>query len=62
MYFSKGWSVSEIGDLDVVAHEGRLHMFHLCLPSHDTVAHLVSDDGMNWEEAPNAPRLGSSSS
>jgi beta-fructofuranosidase len=58
MYFSTGWSVSEVGDIDVVAHEGRLHMFQLCLPSHDMVAHRVSDDGMHWTDAPNALHVG----
>lgn len=58
MYFSKGWFTTEIGDMDVIAHNGQLHMFHLCLPSHDIIAHVVSSDGMNWQPLPNALNVG----
>jgi len=58
MHFTKGWIHSEIGDVDVIAHEGRLHLFHLCLPNHDVVAHLVTEDGITWEPLPNALRTG----
>jgi len=58
MYYSKGWSPTEIGDMCLIAHEDRLHLFHLCLPSHDTIAHLVSDDGVTWQRLPNALHVG----
>jgi beta-fructofuranosidase len=58
MYMTRGWSAGELGDLDVIVHEDRLHLFHLNLPSHDVVSHLVSDDGMRWERLPNALHTG----
>ncbi|MBI4024501.1 MAG: hypothetical protein HY360_05935 [Verrucomicrobia bacterium] len=58
MHFARGWYTTEIGDMDVIAHDDRLHLFHLCLPGHDVVAHLVSDDGMNWMPVVNALRTG----
>jgi hypothetical protein len=58
MYFSKGWLTTKVGDMCVIAHEDRLHLFHLCLPSHDIIAHLVSDDDMNWRPLPNALHVG----
>src|SRR5689334_7110729 len=58
MIFSKGWSTTEIGDMSAISHDGRLHLFHLCLPSHDIIAHKVSDDGMTWETLPNALHVG----
>jgi beta-fructofuranosidase len=58
MHLPRGWNTTEMGDMDVIAHGDRLHCFHLCLPSHDTVAHLVSEDGMNWTPVANALRTG----
>ena len=58
MYFTTGRNPNEIGDFEVVESDGRLHVFHLCLPSHDAVGHLVSDDGINWEPLPAAIRTG----
>ncbi|MBI4027926.1 MAG: hypothetical protein HY360_23275 [Verrucomicrobia bacterium] len=58
MFFSRGWSPNEVGDLDVIAHHDQLHMFHLCLPSHDMIAHMVSDDGMNWRATANVLHVG----
>lgn len=58
MYFNTGVFNGEIGDFDVVEHEGRLHVFYLALPSHDYVGHLVSDDGLNWTPLPWAIRTG----
>jgi len=58
MFFSPGFTPNEIGDFEVVEHEGRLHAFYLALPSHDAIGHLVSDDGINWEQLPFAIRTG----
>ena len=58
MYAPAGFRPGELGDVEVVAHAGRLHLFHLCLPNHDRVAHLVSDDGLRWERRPDALRTG----
>lgn len=54
-YAPRGFLPSEIGDVEVVAHEGRLHLYHLTLPNHDLVGHAVSRDGIVWE--PRAPVL-----
>lgn len=48
MYRPAGLFGSELGDVDVIAHNGELHLFHLTLPNHDTVEHLVSRDGIDW--------------
>lgn len=56
MYFGRGFAQSEIGDCNVIVHEGQLHLFHVVLPSHDTVAHLVSEDGVHWRQMPYALR------
>lgn len=53
-----GYAHGEMGDIEVFAHQDRLHLFHLCLPSHDAVAHLVSDDGIHWQTLPTALRTG----
>ncbi|MDP6505717.1 MAG: glycosyl hydrolase, partial [Planctomycetota bacterium] len=58
MYFSEGINPNEIGDFDVIEHEDRLHVFYLVLPTHDSVGHLVSDDGINWTQLPDAIRTG----
>src|SRR5437879_5889955 len=58
MFYSPGYSPSEIGDIDVLVHQDRIHLFHLSLPSHDIVGHLVSDDGLTWEPLPNAITTG----
>ena len=58
MYIARGWNPTEIGDIDVIVHEGRLHLFHLNVSGHDVVSHLVSDDGMRWQQLPNALRTG----
>jgi len=48
MYFNTGFNPHEIGDFEVVEHRGKLHASDLSLPSHDTVGHLESSDGINW--------------
>ena len=58
MYFTPGYHPSEVGDLDVIAHEDRLHLFHLCAPNHQSIAHLVSDDGITWQPLPHALHVG----
>ena len=58
MYFSEGINPNEIGDFDVIEHEDRLHVFYLVLPTHDSVGHLVSEDGINWTQLPDAIRTG----
>lgn len=58
MYFTPGLNQNELGDFDVIEHDGRLHLFYLSLPSHDAISHLVSDDGINWQPLPIALRTG----
>lgn len=53
-----GYEPGEMGDIEVLVHQDRLHLFHLCLPSHDAVAHCVSDDGIHWQPLPVAIRTG----
>ena len=54
MYASHGFLRSDIGDVDIVYHDGLYHLFHLILPNHDFIAHAVSEDGMNWRRVTNA--------
>ncbi|RYH11773.1 glycosyl hydrolase [Tropicimonas sp. IMCC6043] len=58
MYASHGFLRSDIGDVDVVYHDGRYHLFHLVLPNHDFIAHAVSKDGMTWRRVRNALFVG----
>jgi beta-fructofuranosidase len=58
MYASHGFLRSDIGDVDVVFHDGVYHLFHLVLPNHDFIAHAVSKDGMTWRRVPNALFVG----
>ena len=58
MYASHGFLRSDIGDVDVVYHDGLFHLFHLVLPNHDFIAHAVSDDGMTWRRVKNALFVG----
>ncbi len=58
MYASHGFLRSDIGDVDVVFHDGLFHLFHLVLPNHDFIAHAVSDDGMSWRRVKNALFVG----
>ena len=58
MYTGRGFSEWGIGDVDVVFHEGRFHLFHLVLPNHAYIAHAVSDDGLHWTRVRNALFLG----
>ena len=58
MYASHGFLRSDIGDVDVVYHDGVYHLFHLVLPNHDFIAHAVSHDGMTWRRVKNALFVG----
>jgi len=54
VYTGYGFRKSEIGDVDVVVHDGEYHLFHLTLPNHDYIAHAVSKDGLHWRRVKNA--------
>lgn len=58
MYASHGFLRSDIGDVDVLYHDGLFHLFHLVLPNHDFIAHAVSKDGMTWKRVKNALFVG----
>jgi beta-fructofuranosidase len=58
MFHSRGSNPSELGDIEVICHEGVLHLFHLVIPSQDLVAHATSSDGLSWDPAPPALRTG----
>jgi beta-fructofuranosidase len=54
MYAGYGFRSFEIGDVDVILHDGTFHLFHLVLPNHDYIAHAVSNDGLTWRRVANA--------
>lgn len=54
MYPGYGFRAYEIGDIDVVRHDGLYHLFHLTLPNHDYIAHAVSEDALRWRRVRNA--------
>ncbi len=54
MYSGYGFKDFEIGDVNVIKHEGVYHLFHLTLPNHAYIAHAVSSDGFNWKRVKNA--------
>lgn len=58
MYTGYGFRDYEIGDVDVVKHDGIYHLFHLTLPNHDYIAHAVSKDGLHWRRVKNALFIG----
>ena len=58
MYSDVGFEPRNIGDVDVVYHDGTFHLFHLVLPNHDYIAHAVSTDGLNWRRVKNALFIG----
>lgn len=58
MYASHGFLRSDIGDVDVLFHDGVFHLFHLVLPNHDFIAHAVSENGLNWRRVKNAIYVG----
>lgn len=58
MFSSQGISLSDVGDIELFPHGDELHLFHLTLPNHDVVQHLVSTDGLSWKRLPPAIRTG----
>ena len=58
MYSGKGFETSELGDIDIIQHEGLYHLFHLVLPNHDYIAHAVSSDGFLWRRVKNPIFIG----
>lgn len=58
MHIPYGFWKDGLGDIDVIAHGDILHVFYLCIPSHDRVGHLTSRDGLTWEEQPAAIHTG----
>ncbi len=46
----------ELGDVEVFAAGDQIHLFHLTLPNHDVVQHVVSEDGLAWRALPAATR------
>jgi beta-fructofuranosidase len=58
MFSSQGVSLSDVGDIELFARGDELHLFHLTLPNHDAVQHLVSEDGLSWRRLPAAIRTG----
>lgn len=53
-----GGSPNELGDIDVITHDGAIHLFYLTLPNHDLVSHAISRDGFTWTQLPPAIRSG----
>src|SRR4051812_20371756 len=58
MYAPRGFGLSEVGDVEVFPERDRLHLYHLTLPNHDAVQHVVSDDGLAWTQVSDALRTG----
>jgi beta-fructofuranosidase len=58
MYSGRGFREWEIGDIDIIKHDGTYHLFHLVLPNHDYIAHAVSKDCINWTRVKNALFVG----
>ncbi|MBA3378038.1 MAG: hypothetical protein H0T93_04075 [Chloroflexia bacterium] len=58
MYTPRGFGLSEVGDIEIFPHGDELHLFHLTLPNHDVVQHVVSTDGLTWRPLPDALRTG----
>lgn len=58
MYSGSGYSDWEIGDVDVIVHNNRYHLFHLIIPNHDYIAHATSSDGITWKREKNALFVG----
>jgi beta-fructofuranosidase len=44
----------QVGDVNVIKHDGVFHLFHLTLPNHAYIAHAVSRDGLKWRRVKNA--------
>lgn len=57
-YSGSGFSDWEIGDITVIRHNNKYHLFHLIIPNHDYIAHAVSKDGVSWHRVKNALFVG----
>lgn len=51
LYLPPGAMSGTLGDSQVFAHHGSLHLFHLVLPNHGLIAHSISTDGFHWQAA-----------
>ncbi len=58
MYTPRGFGLSEVGDIEIFPNGDELHLFHLTLPNHDVIQHVVSTDGLTWRPLPDALRTG----
>ncbi|GAB5406821.1 MAG: hypothetical protein Aurels2KO_50520 [Aureliella sp.] len=58
MYSEVAGSRKTVGDIDVFFDGGIYHLFHLVLPTHDYVAHAVSNDCIHWRRVENAIHIG----
>ncbi len=58
MYNGISFDRSELGDIDVIKHDGIFHLFHLILPNHDYIAHAVSENAFFWKRVKNAIFIG----
>lgn len=58
MYREIAGSRKTVGDIDVFYDGGIYHLFHLVLPTHDYVAHAVSNDCIHWRRVENAIHIG----
>jgi len=58
VFIARGMYPVELGDIDVIVHEDKLHLFYLNITGHDVVSHIVSEDGMHWKQLPSALRTG----
>lgn len=58
MYSEVSFESRNMGDVDVLMHDGLFHLFHLVLPNHDFIAHAVSKDGLHWKRVKNAIFIG----
>ncbi|MEM6562686.1 MAG: glycosyl hydrolase [Planctomycetota bacterium] len=58
MYTDFGFLRKNVGDVDVLFHDGLYHLFHLVLPNHDFIAHAISEDAFNWRRVDNALFIG----
>lgn len=61
MYYLRSFKDS-VGDVDLIVHNDRLHLFHLVSPGNSAVRHLVSDDGIIWDSLPTAITIGDTGS
>jgi beta-fructofuranosidase len=62
LYVPPGAMSGTLGDSDIIAHDGKLHLFHLVLPNHSLIAHAISEDGFHWQATDPALHTGASGS